>query len=283
MILMSPPLRVEKTAAERETFLRKVGVMDVKTVSTATPADWSDEDVAEAKQFLDAHGIRVGEFSAFHRGFGSADGAEYRSAIEHYRGQLRHARIIGAHCVGFAIICDRDTPQMWSEATWQRCIAAVAELTPFAEQAGVDIAAHPHIMSPLCSVERYKELLEAVSSPRLKVLIDPVNLTSPQMFYKTTELVNHIFDELGDVITALHAKDITMSSVQRNGGQYLSVVHLDEAVPGTGVMDYATILRRLNRLAHDVTLHVEHFSEPETIVGQQYIRYVAREIGVTLY
>ena len=283
MIFMSPPLRVGKTAEERDTFLRKVGIMEASTVSMATPADWSDADVAEAKAFLDAHDIRVGEFSAFHSEFGSADAEGHQSALQHYRRQLHHAGIIGAHCVGFSIVCDRETSQMWSQETWHRCIAGVKELAAAAEQFQMDIAAHPHIMSPLCSVERYKELLEAVGSERLKILIDPVNLTWPQMFYRTTELVNEIFDELGDHITALHAKDVTISAVKRNGEQFLSVVHLDEAVPGTGVMDYATILRRLDALPHDVTVHVEHFSEENTIVGQQYIRYVAREIGVTLH
>jgi sugar phosphate isomerase/epimerase len=112
------------------------------------------------------------------------------------------------------------------------------------------------------------------------------------MFYRTTELVNQIFDELGDKITALHAKDLSMSAVRQNESGYLSVVHVDEAVPGaretvhhfdSGLMDYATILRRLDELEHDVTMYVEHFSYEDTISGQQYIRHVARETGVTIH
>lgn len=282
MILMCPPARLGKTAEEREAFLHKVGILDVKTVSMATPADWTDKEVEDARKFLDEHGIRVGEFSGFHKGFASASPENHRSAIQHYRRQLRHARILDAQCVGFSIICDRATPQMWSEQTWQRCIAAVEELVEEAEKTQMNVAAHPHIVSPLCSSERYRALLDAVASPRLKVLMDPVNLTWPHMVYRTTELVNRIFDELGDRITALHAKDVTISAVQRNG-EYLSVVHLDEAVPGTGAMDYATILRRLDALDQDVTLHVEHFSEADTIAGQQYIRYVARDLGIALH
>ena len=126
-----------------------------------------------------------------------------------------------------------------------------------------------------------QELLDAVGSPRLKVLMDPVNLTWPHMVYRTTELMNEIFDKLGEVIVAFHAKDAVLSAVQRNGA-HLSVVHLDEAVPGTGVMDYETILQRLDGLDHEVTVHVEHFSEEETVVGQQYIRYVAKNLGIAL-
>ena len=54
------------------------------------------------------------------------------------------------------------------------------------------------------------------------------------------------------------------------------------AVPGEGTMDYHTMLRRLDALGHDVTVHAEHFPYPQTVQGQQYLRSVAREVGVEL-
>ena len=166
MILMSPNIVPGKTAEEREEFLRKVSIMEVKTVSMSTPADWSDADVEDARKFLEDHGIRPGEFSAFHSGFGAADEAEYQSAIEHYRRQLRHARILGAHCVGFNVgLTYRCTPQMWTEDAWKRCLDAAVDLAKEADAAEMDVAAHPHIMSPLCSVERYIEMLRLPPHP----------------------------------------------------------------------------------------------------------------------
>ena len=47
-------------------------------------------------------------------------------------------------------------------------------------------------------------------------------------------------------------------------------------------MDYRTLLKRMDPIDHDVTLHVEHFGFEDTIEGQNYIRGVADEIGVTL-
>lgn len=295
-IILSPPLFVGNTQAERAAFLRRARVMEVKTVSMATPANWSDDEVAAAGVFLREHGMRVGEFSAFHSGLASADDNEHQEAMRHYRRQLRHAKIIGAHCVGFALLCGRiwkqefsktflergaGTPKMWSRTTWNRCMATVKQLAREAEQVGIDIAAHPHLITPVNSVQRYKEMLDGVGSSRLKVLLDPVNLTWPHMVYHTTELVSEMFDELGGAITALHAKDITISGSESND-EGLSVVHADEAVPGTGHMDYATILRRLNQLDHTVTVHVEHFSPQNTLAGQQFLRYLAWEQGIRL-
>ncbi len=291
MILMSPSVHLGKTSEERAAFLRKVGIMEVKTVTTNTPADWSDVDVEEAKRFLDDHGIRVGEFSGHQSGFGSANVDDYRAAIEGHRRQLRHAHIIGAHCIACAMLIGRiwidELPKtfaqcggtilpMWSEEAWKRCVAAVEELMPYAEEFQMDVAIHPHVITPVYSVERYKALFEAVPSPRLKALFDPVNLTWPQMFLRMTDFVNEIFDEIGDKIVTMHAKDVTMWAAQP-----ISIIcRADEAVPGSGMMDYATILRRLDELDRDVPVHVEHFPEAETIAGQQYIRHVAREVGV---
>ena len=282
MIRMCPPIGLGRTEEDRAALLKRAGVLDVCTISTSTPPDWTDGEVEETGRFLEEHGLRVGEFSGFHTFLGSADRQKHREAVEHYVRQLGHARILGAHCVGFSLVCDRVTAEMWSDETWSRCVDAVAELAAAAEAAGMDVAAHPHIMSPLNSVERYEALLAAVDSPRLKVLLDPVNLVWPHLFYRTAELIDGALDALGEHIAAVHAKDVTMSCLDRDG-PFLSVVHLDEAVPGTGAMDYETLLTRLDGLECDVTIHVEHFSPENTVVGQQYIRYVARRAGVALH
>jgi sugar phosphate isomerase/epimerase len=276
MIRMSPNLSVGGSAEEQAVFLRQVKTLGVNTITMGIPAAWTDDDIESTRGFLDEHGIRVGECHGPYKPLRSINAEEYELAKQRFRQNLRGARILGAHCVSLGIMRGFLSPHVWSEETWEQCITIVKEVVRDAEEIGVDIAAHPHIRTPLCSVERYKALLEAVASPRLKILMDPVNLTWPQMVYKTAELVNHIFDELSEFITAFHAKDVIMT------GSGKDIVHIDEAVPGEGTMDYATILRRLDALAHDVTVYVEHFPYPETVAGQQYIRSVAREIGVTL-
>ena len=253
------------------------------TVSASTRPDWTDEDVEAVRGFLDDNGIRVGEFSAFHYGFDHEDAAERDAAQAHYARLLRHGNMLDAHCVGFSTYGDRGKPGMWTEATWERCLDSVARLAEQAERAGMDVAAHPHAMAPLCSVERYREMLDRVGSPRLKVLIDIVNMTWPQRVFDTTALVDEVFDELGDDIVALHAKDVIISGGSGvSAAKGMGVIHVDEAVPGTGFMDFDAIVRRLDMLDHDVTVHVEHFDYEDTLEGQQYIRRTAESAGVSV-
>ena len=283
MIILSPPVPLPRTGEEREQFLAKTGAFGSTTVSASTRPDWTDEDVEAVRGFLDDNGIRVGEFSAFHYGFDHEDAAERDAAQAHYARLLRHGNMLDAHCVGFSTYGDRGKPGMWTEATWERCLDSVGRLAEQAERAGMDVAAHPHAMAPLCSVERYREMLDRVGSPRLKVLIDIVNLTWPQRVFDTTALVDEVFDELGGDIVALHAKDVIISGGSGvSAAKGMGVIHVDEAVPGTGFMDFDAIVRRLDMLDHDVTVHVEHFEYEDTLEGQEHIRSVAERAGVAV-
>ena len=288
MIIMSPPLGEFLTVgpegeADRTELLKRAATMDVTTITVQrVKPDYDDDDVRELKAFLDDNDLNVGEFTGFYKGtrpwggLGGYDRDDHRYTLDLYERQLRHAKILGAHLVGFGSLVGRGTPKMWDEETWRQVLDGIRELADLAEDAGMDIGAHPHVMSCLYSVDRLKQMLDTVASPRLKILMDPVNLVHPHMAFRTTELVDEIFDELGPDIVGLHAKDVDVSG----GGKIVS--HVGEAVPGEGTMDYHAILRRMDALDHDVTVHAEHFPYPLTVQGQQYIRSVAREVGVQL-
>ena len=262
--------------------------MSVDTVSVKAFPLWSDDETREAKGWLDDNGLRIGEVAPFWQGrhLGFHDPALHEIALASYSEQMHIAAMIGARCVGFGWGKEFGwaSPDIWSEETWKQRVAGVAEMAEVAEREGIDIAAHPLYFTPLKSVERCKDLLDSVGSPRLKILLDLVNMCEPYMYYRTTDLVNHAFDVLGEHIASVHAKDVKIAGGGIGGGAQAEkgnpIVHIDEAVPGTGVMDYETIMKRLGELPQDITMHVEHFEYEDTIVGQQYIRSVARRVGV---
>jgi sugar phosphate isomerase/epimerase len=262
--------------------------MDVTTVSVKAFPDWSDAEAKRAKRWLDDNGLRIGEVIPFYNGrhLGFHDREPHKTALESYSKQIHTSAILGAHCVGFGWSKEFGwpSPDIWPKKTWNERIAGVADLAEVAEREGVDIAAHPLYFTPLKSVERCKDLIGSVGSPRLKILLDLVNMCEPYMYHSTTDLVNQAFDELGEHIVSMHAKDVKISGGGIGGGAKSEkgnpIVHIDEAVPGTGVMDYPTIMKRLGELPQEITLHVEHFEYEDAIAGQQYIRSVARQVGV---
>ena len=122
--------------------------------------------------------------------------------------------------------------------------------------------------------DSYLKLIKAIDRPAFGVHLDPCNaVNSPARFYDNTGLLNELFDKLGPWIVSCHAKDLRWE-VEMN-------VHFREVPLGAGSLDYATYLKRLAALPHDVPLMMEHLSTAaEYEQSQKYVREVAGKAGV---
>ena len=124
--------------------------------------------------------------------------------------------------------------------------------------------------------EGYLKLIKAVDRPQFGAHIDAANMIiSPQWYFDTPGMLRHGFALLGPYVISAHAKDIVMK-----GGPGRISFHMDEVVPGDGMLDYRSYLRELEALGRDVPLMLEHFTAPEYDKGRDYIRRVGKEIGV---
>lgn len=123
------------------------------------------------------------------------------------------------------------------------------------------------------SADEYLELLRAIDRPAAAVHLDPVNMVNcPGRAYRTTDLIQECFAKLGPWIKSCHAKDIILRDSL--------TVHLDECPPGTGVLDYVTYLRELQKLDRDTTLYIEHLPREAYPAAAAHIREVARRQGL---
>jgi sugar phosphate isomerase/epimerase len=126
------------------------------------------------------------------------------------------------------------------------------------------------------SPDAYLAMIKAVDRPAFGVHLDPCNaINCPKRFYENTALLNECFDKLGPWVVSCHAKDLAWSDpVEMN-------VHLLEVVPGTGVLDYATYLKRIAALPGEVPLMLEHLKGAEEYDrARSYIQTLSRKIGV---
>ncbi len=124
--------------------------------------------------------------------------------------------------------------------------------------------------------DAYLKMIKAVDRDAFAVHLDPCNLVnSPSHFYNTTALLNECFDKLGPWIVSCHAKDVAWSNPPE------MQVHLVEVLPGTGVLDYTTYLKRLAALPADVPLMLEHLKTAEEYgKARQYILETGGTAGV---
>ena len=127
--------------------------------------------------------------------------------------------------------------------------------------------------TPIDSPASYARLLLAVDDPGFAVHLDPVNFVLDARTYATTtSLLNEVFDRFGSQIVSCHAKDIVQGDPK--------TVQLAEALPGQGVLDYRTYLRRMERISPQMPLIIEHLTtEAEYTEAARFIRSVARQIA----
>jgi sugar phosphate isomerase/epimerase len=126
------------------------------------------------------------------------------------------------------------------------------------------------------SVDSYLSLIEAIDRPMFGVHLDPVNMiNSPARYYDNAGFLRDCFSRLGPWIVSCHAKDIQMRDQL--------TVHLDEARPGLGVLDYQVYLRELSRLPGDVPLLLEHLPQEEYPAAREYVVGVVEQIGLSFH
>lgn len=126
------------------------------------------------------------------------------------------------------------------------------------------------------SAESYLALIKAIDRERIAVHFDPVNMiTSPRDYFNSDDIISDFIKQLGPYIKNVHAKDIKL--------QNSLTVHLDEVIPGEGILDYHRLLTDLNELNTDLPIMVEHLeTEMEYRQAADYIRKAASECKISL-
>jgi sugar phosphate isomerase/epimerase len=126
------------------------------------------------------------------------------------------------------------------------------------------------------SPDSYLKMIKAIDRESFGVHLDPCNaINCPERYYRNTDLLYEFFDKLGPWIASCHAKDIAWSDPVE------MQVHLLEVIPGRGVLDYATWLKRLAALPGDVPLMIEHLNSAEEYgMARRYIMDTGGKAGV---
>jgi sugar phosphate isomerase/epimerase len=205
----------------------------------------------------------------------SPDAKTRSAAIEHCKKCLDLADRIDARC---CVNVAGSRGEQWdgpdnanlTEETFQMIVEVVREIIDAVQPRRSFYTLEPMPYMYPDSIDSYLRLIQAIDRPAFAVHLDPVNIiSSPQLYYGNAAFLKECFARLGPYIKSCHAKDIVLQSAL--------TVHLDEARPGLGQLDYPTFLRELAALEGDVPLMVEHLpDENEYRHAVEYIRFIAR-------
>ncbi|MBM4019241.1 MAG: sugar phosphate isomerase/epimerase [Planctomycetes bacterium] len=244
-------------------------------------ADAADDLVKAYEAAAKAADIVIAEVGAWSNPI-DPDAAKAKAAIEKNTKCLALADRIGAWCC--VNIAGSRNPASWhgpaaenlTKETFDLIVQTVRGIIDAVRPARTFYTLECMQWTPPNTADSYVDLLKAVDRPRFAAHFDPVNMIwSPERYFRTGEIIREFVAKLGPRIRSCHAKDILLEDKL--------TVHLGEAIPGTGNLDYKTFLLELARLDPDLPLMLEHLKTAEEYAqAAKHIRGVAGQVGVTL-
>ncbi len=161
----------------------------------------------------------------------------------------------------------RDAEDMWrkhpqndSPEAWREMLGAMEELAKIAEEQDVTIAFEPEQANVVDSAQKARELLDALQSKHVKVLMDAANLLNLANLRQQDRVLRNAFDLLGEEIVVAHAKEFSEDGT------------LGNAVLGSGVIDFPLYTSLLRKLGRPISIIMHGFAESEAPESAQFLK-----------
>lgn len=126
---------------------------------------------------------------------------------------------------------------------------------------GVIFAIEPVWKHIVCNPKRARKVLDAVASPNLQIIFDPVNLLDISNYQDREAIIAEAIGLLGDDIAMVHIKDFVVQD-----GKLVSVA------AGTGEMNYEQIIRFIKERKPYVHVTLENTTPENAVQAKEYIQ-----------
>jgi sugar phosphate isomerase/epimerase len=166
-------------------------------------------------------------------------------------------------------------PDNYKSETEDRLVKSLVEILQTAEDYQIDVVLETHTTTTLNTAQTIRRVIERTGSKRLKVNLDPCNFVGDlQIACNPAPMINEIFDVLGEYIATIHVKDYYLED--------RFTVHIAETVIGTGMMDFDTILRRVNEVKADSYIVIEHLPINLIALAKRNLTEKIKTLGLPL-
>lgn len=184
-----------------------------------------------------------------------------------YYGHLRVASLLGAGVVGTETGAPNAQYKMdantHSEEALETFIRGLAPVVERAEKCGVTMAIEPVWKHIVYSPDRAVKVLEAIQSPNLRIIFDPVNLLYPGNLDERGKVIGEAMEKLCDRIAVVHLKDCVP-----DGDDLKSIA------AGTGVMDYREILKFIKARKPYIHTTLENTTDENAVSSRMYLQEI---------
>lgn len=192
------------------------------------------------------------------------DPDKLRDIQSRYYGHLRAAALMGAGVVGTETGAPNPEYRMdastHSDGALETFIRNLAPVVERAEHWGVSMAIEPVWKHIVYNADRALRVLEAIKSPNLRIILDPVNLLYPGNADQKEKVIGDAIDKLAEHVAVVHLKDFV-----RNGDELRSIA------AGTGEMDYTQILRFMKERKPYIQATLENTTNDNAVSSREFL------------
>lgn len=193
------------------------------------------------------------------------DPEKLRDIQSRYYGHLRAAAHMGAGVVGTETGAPNPEYKMdantHSEEALSIFIRGLAPVVERAEHWGVSVAIEPVWKHIVYNADRAVQVLRAIASPNLRIILDPVNLLYSGNVEERDRVIGEAIDKLGEHVAVVHIKDFV-----RSGGDLRAVA------AGLGEMDYTRILRFMKERKPYIQATLENTTNDNAQISREFLQ-----------
>ena len=148
----------------------------------------------------------------------------------------------------------------FQDEVWPRMVSTGRKMAGLAEKHDAKILLEPFYRGFLASAKRVRLFVEAVNSPRVRVLLDPANLIE-------LNDLDEMFNQLAPLIDCLHAKDRKL--------------HVERGVAaGKGDVDYERFVALASKHTPHAPMILEYVGPDTYLAARDHLRKAMQKMGI---
>ena len=182
-----------------------------------------------------------------------------------YMAHIRFASLAGVGVVGTETGAPNETyttcPECRSEEALEQFIEGLRPVVEYAEKMGVIMAIEPVVRHIVYDAKRARKVLDAINSPNLMIIFDPVNLLDESNCDRHQEIIRETIELLGQDVAMVHIKDYRIED-----GKMVS------CAAGTGNMHYEELLSWMKKEKPFIHATLEDTVPENAVQARKYIQ-----------
>ncbi|NWO00517.1 sugar phosphate isomerase/epimerase family protein [Tetragenococcus halophilus] len=223
------------------------------------------------KNLLAKHDIQIGLLSCYSNLI-HPDRHKREEILLKFESYLKHANFFGASMVasetGSVIPELGYSEDNFDERVFEELIEVIQRLALKGEEYGSLVAIEAGLNHPLYSIKKTKQLIQAVDSDYLGIILDPTNLITAKNHESMVEVVEEAFAQYGSKICAFHLKDY--------------IVKEDQIIPvslGKGCIKYQEILKIIEKYTPYCYIVLEETKEQDVLSARELIENFEKQVS----